>query len=77
MVSKRLEHLMAGWGKNERKTKPRNSSLISLAASALTPNQLRTFLKSNLVVLPATSKAVRIRVINVPSVRNKKNKNKH
>ena len=44
MVSEKLQRLMAGWGKNNRKTKPLNNSLMALAAASLSSNDVKYIL---------------------------------
>lgn len=67
-VSNRLQKMMKGWGKN-RNTKPLNNTLIHLAASKLSANDIMKILKYDPVLLKNTRKAIEHRAANINSLR--------
>lgn len=64
MVSKKLEKLMSGWGKN-RKTTPLTNTLVNRAASQLTKNQIMFLLKNDPVLMNRVRRAIEHRAKNI------------
>lgn len=66
-MSRRLETLMSGWGKN-RTTKPLRNTLANRTASLLNANQIRQILTYNPVLLPNVRRAIEHRAGNLRSL---------
>ena len=64
MVSKRLEKLMSGWGKN-RKTTPLKNTLVNRSASQLTKNQIMFLLKNDPILMNRVQRAIEHRAKNI------------
>ena len=64
MVSKKLEKLMSGWGKN-RKTTPLKNTLVNRSATQLTKNQIMFLLKNDPVLLNRVRRAIEHRAKNI------------
>lgn len=69
MSSARLLGLMAGWGRNNRRTKPLNNSLLGIAASHLTANDVK-YLLTRVNISSILKRHVLHRAKNLGSLRN-------
>jgi hypothetical protein len=64
-----MEMLMAGWGRNNRRTKPLDNSLLGIAASHLTANDVK-YLLTRVNISSNLKKHVLHRAKNLGTLRN-------
>ena len=64
MVSKSLQNRMKKW-KLEKTTQPRRNTLASVAASRMTPQQIKNLLSANLLLYKNTAKNIEHRMRNL------------